>query len=50
MIKGSYLFQRLKILKTNEVSEMIYSFLKEINENMENALENYKSSNDLKNF
>ncbi len=42
--------QRLKILKTNEVSEMIYSFLKEINENMENALENYKSSNDLKNF
>ena len=42
--------QRLKILKTNEVSEMIYSFLDEINENIAKALENYKNNNDIKVF
>jgi len=42
--------QRLKILKTNEISEMIDSFIDEINQNMENALENYKRNNDLKIF
>ncbi len=42
--------QRLKILETNEVSKMIYSFINEINENIKNALENYKSSNDYKTF
>ena len=42
--------QRLKILKTNEISEMLYSFVNEINKNMENALENYKNNNDLKIF
>ena len=42
--------QRLKILKTNEVSEMIYSFLDEINENIAKAIENYKNNNDIKVF
>ncbi len=42
--------QRLKVLKTNKVSEMIYSFLSEINENIARALENYKNNNDLKIF
>ena len=42
--------QRLKILKTNEVTEMIYSFMDEINQNIERALENYKNNNDLKVF
>ena len=42
--------QRLKILKTNEVSEMIYSFMDEINQNIGRALENYKNNNDLKVF
>ena len=42
--------QRLKILKINEVTEMIYSFMDEINQNIERALENYKNNNDLKVF
>ncbi len=42
--------QRLKILKTNKISEMIYSFLTEINNNLERTHENYKNSNDLKIF
>jgi len=42
--------QRLKILKTNEVMEMIYSFMDEINQNTERAVENYKNNNDLKIF
>jgi len=42
--------QRLKILKTNEVMEMIYSFMDEINQNIEKALENYKNNNNLKVF
>ena len=42
--------QRLKILKTNEVTEMIYSFMDEINQNIGRALENYKNNNDLKVF
>ena len=42
--------QRLKILKTKAVSEMVHSFLDEISENMGNALENYQNNNDLKVF
>ena len=42
--------QRLKILKTNEVTEMIYSFMDEINQNIGRSLENYKNNNDLKIF
>ena len=42
--------QRLKILKANKISEMIYSFLTEINNNLERTHENYKNSNDLKIF
>ncbi len=42
--------QRLKILKTEKVSEMIDSFLNEIKESGKTALENYKNSNDLKVF
>ncbi|MBO6486815.1 MAG: preprotein translocase subunit SecA, partial [Pelagibacteraceae bacterium] len=35
--------QRLKILKANKISEMIYSFLTEINNNLERTHENYKN-------
>ena len=42
--------QRLKILQTGEVKDMIYSFMNEINKNIENALENYKNNNNLKLF
>ena len=42
--------QRLKILKANKISEMIYSFLTEINNNLERTHENYKNNNDLKIF
>ena len=42
--------QRLKILKTQDVSEMIFSFINEINKNMETTLQNYKNNNDLKEF
>ena len=42
--------QRLKILKTEKVSEMIDSFLNEIKESGKTALENYKNNNDLKVF
>jgi len=42
--------QRLKILKANKISEMIYSFLTEINNNLERTHENYKNYNDLKIF
>ena len=42
--------QRIKVLKTNEVYEMINDFLSEINENLGKALENFKNDNDLKIF
>ncbi len=42
--------QRIKILKTGDVSEMINSFMSEVNEKIENALENYNNNNDLKIF
>ena len=42
--------QRIKVLKTNEVYEMINDFLSEINENLVKALENFKNDNDLKIF
>jgi len=42
--------QRLKILKTERISEVIDSFLKEIKDSSKAALENYKNNNDLKIF
>ena len=42
--------QRIKILKTNDITEMIQSFISEINQNIENTLETYKNNNDLKMF
>jgi len=42
--------QRLKIIKANKISEIIDSFLTEINNNLERTHENYKNSNDLKIF
>ncbi len=42
--------QRVKILKTDDISEMIYSFLDEINGDVELSLEKYKKDNDLKIF
>ena len=51
MIKDKLFSARgLKILQTGEVKDMIYSFMNEINKNIENALENYKNSNNLKLF
>ena len=42
--------QRLKILKTREVSEMVNSFMSEINQNIVKALHNFKNDNDMKLF
>ena len=42
--------QRIKILKTNDITEMIQSFMSEINQNIENTLETYKNNTDLKMF
>ncbi len=42
--------QRLEILKTKEVKKMIFSFLDEINKNLELAHQNFKKNNDLKIF
>ncbi len=42
--------QRLKILKTEKISEMIDSFLNEIKESGKTALENFKNNNDFKIF
>ena len=42
--------QRIKILKTNDITEMIQSFMSEINQNIENTLETYKNNNDLRMF
>ena len=42
--------QRLKILKTEKISEMIDSFLNEIKEGGKTALENFKNNNDFKIF
>ena len=42
--------QRIKILESNETSELIYSFLKEINENLEKSLDQFKKNQDLKIF
>ena len=42
--------QRLKILKTREVSEMVNSFMSEINQNIVKALQNFKNDNDMKLF
>ena len=42
--------QRLKILKTEKVAEMIDSFLNELRESGKTALENYKNNNNFKIF
>ena len=42
--------QRLKILKTREVSEMVNSFMGEINQNIVKASHNFKNDNDMKLF
>ena len=42
--------QRVKILESNETSELIYSFLKETTENLKKSLEVYKKNQDLKIF
>ena len=42
--------QRLKILKTEKISEMIDSFFKEIKESSKTTLENFKNTNDFKIF
>ena len=42
--------QRVKILESKETSELIYSFLKEITENLEKSLDRFKKTQDLKNF
>ncbi len=42
--------QRIKILETRDVSQMISSFLEEIVKNVERSLEIYKKDSDLKKF
>ncbi len=42
--------QRVKILQTNNISEMIYSFLDEIIDNLTEPLEKFKKDNDIKVF
>ena len=42
--------QRIKILEVGEISELIYSFLKEILENLEKSHDNFKRNEDLKIF
>ena len=42
--------QRIKILESGETSELIYSFLKEITENLEKSLDRFKKNQDLKVF
>ena len=42
--------QRIKILETRNISQMIHSFLEEIVKNVEQALEIYKKDSDLKKF
>ncbi len=42
--------QRLEILKNKEVKKMIFSFLNEINKNLESAHQNFNQNNDLKAF
>ena len=42
--------QRVKILKSGETSDLIYSFLREINENLEKSLDKYKKDEDLQVF
>jgi len=42
--------QRLEILKNKEVKKMIFSFLNEINKNLESAHQNFNQNSDLKAF
>ena len=42
--------QRIKILETKNISEMIRTFISEINDNMSKTLDNYEKSNDVKIF
>ena len=42
--------QRIKILETNDITEMLYTFLDEITKNIEDALEKFQKDNDIKSF
>ena len=42
--------QRLEILKNKEIKKMIFSFLNEINKNLESVHQNFNQNNDLKAF
>ena len=42
--------QRLEILKNKEIKKMIFSFLNEINKNLESAHQNFNQNSDLKAF
>ena len=42
--------QRVKILETDDISGMLYSFLDEISKNIGKALEKYNKDNDIKSF
>ena len=42
--------QRIKILETKNISEMIRTFINEVNDNMSKTLDNYEKSNDFKIF
>ena len=42
--------QRVKILETDDISGMLYSFLDEISKNIGEALEKYNKDNDIKSF
>ena len=42
--------QRLEILKNKDIKNMIFSFIEEINKNIEISHQNYSSDNNLRNF
>ena len=42
--------QRIEVLKNSDIKKMIFSFLDELNKNLESAHQNYAKSNDLKHF
>ena len=51
MIKDkSYFLQRLKILKENNINEVLKDFFDEILKDLNNTRVNYKKSNDEKNY
>ena len=51
MIKGKlFLAKRLEILKNKDIKNMIFSFIEEINKNIEISHQNYLNDNNLRNF